>query len=188
MEAERVVLRSIKGGDVDTLEKWNDDDGLNSLMGGKLPFDVAFEMVSHGKISNKWNSKVFAITTKTGHLIGDIYFVHITWRNRNAELIVRIGEEQYWNKGYGTEAVCHMLYYGFYEMELKRIYLRVYVKNKRAIKCYEKCGFKKEGIARIDHDSEKDKKDYGNILLMSIVKDEFALICSEKSPRRKIIV
>ncbi|SHI68162.1 Acetyltransferase (GNAT) domain-containing protein [Lutispora thermophila DSM 19022] len=41
-----------------------------------------------------------------------------------------------------------LLDYGFLELNLHRIYLRVFSFNSRAIKLYEKLGFKQEGISR----------------------------------------
>ena len=43
-----------------------------------------------------------------------------------------------------------MLEVGFTELGLEKIWLRVDYDNTNAIKCYEKCGFVKEGIMRKD--------------------------------------
>ena len=47
--------------------------------------------------------------TKSGEFIGDIYLVHITWRNRNAELIVKWAKRFIGIKGYGTDAILTLL-------------------------------------------------------------------------------
>ena len=69
-------------------------------------------------------------------------------RRKEAELHICIGERKYWGRGLGTEAVLAVLDMAFVDMGLKSIYLRVYRHNLRAIRCYEKCGFKKEAILR----------------------------------------
>jgi RimJ/RimL family protein N-acetyltransferase len=63
-----------------------------------------------------------------------------------------------------------LLRFGFLEMNLNCIYLDVFENNPRAISCYEKCGFKREGALR-----ERVYKNgkYLNEFKMSILKREF---------------
>jgi RimJ/RimL family protein N-acetyltransferase len=64
-----------------------------------------------------------------------------------AELSTWLGK-QYWNQGYGTDAVRTLVDYGFRALRLHKVFLRVLVLNTRAIRCYEKCGFQCEGVHR----------------------------------------
>ena len=50
---------------------------------------------------------------------------------------------KYIDRGYGTSALRAILKYYFESMDMRSLYLDVAVHNKRAIRCYEKCGFKK---------------------------------------------
>lgn len=169
MEGEKVRLREITPADCKKLKKWSEDEELKSFMGGTLPFRPEEELEKYGELRRGWNCVAFGIVTKAGELIGDIYLVHITWRNRNAELVVRVGEKSFWDKGYGTDAIKVLLNMAFSRMNLKRIYLRVYVSNRRAIRCYEKCGFVKEGmLSRTDKEHGKRR-----IFLMSLERDQF---------------
>lgn len=52
------------------------------------------------------------------------------------------------NRGYGTRAIGLMLKYGFAEMGLNRIGLKVAAFNTRAVRTYEKAGFILEGRER----------------------------------------
>ena len=45
-------------------------------------------------------------------------------------------------KGYGTEAIPAMVRYCMETLGLRRIFLKVYPDNVRAIHVYEKCGFR----------------------------------------------
>ena len=45
-----------------------------------------------------------------------------------------IGEKEYWNQGYGTETMIRMFKYGFEELNLNRIFLRVFEGNERGNK------------------------------------------------------
>lgn len=53
-----------------------------------------------------------------------------------------IAEEDYLNKGYGTEIVKQFAEKLFTEFKAKIIYIDPSLTNKRAIRCYEKAGFK----------------------------------------------
>jgi RimJ/RimL family protein N-acetyltransferase len=59
---------------------------------------------------------------------------------------------------------------GFDKMNLHRLWLRVYDFNAAGIRCYEKCGFRKEGILR--HDRFIDGQ-YHDTIVMAILEDEY---------------
>ena len=61
---------------------------------------------------------------------------------------IGIGESEFWGKGYGTEAMLLILRYAFMELNLQRVSLDVFDYNQRAIRSYEKAGFKLEGRQR----------------------------------------
>lgn len=69
-------------------------------------------------------------------------------QNRNAECIIDIGEKECWGKGYGREALQLLLDYAFLELNLHRVSLRVFSFNEKAIRLYERLGFKDEGRSR----------------------------------------
>jgi RimJ/RimL family protein N-acetyltransferase len=66
----------------------------------------------------------------------------------NAFVAIGIGERDYWSKGYGSDALRTLVRYGFLELNLHRVSLGVFEYNARAIKAYEKVGFKMEGRER----------------------------------------
>ena len=70
------------------------------------------------------------------------------WLSGNAWLGIGIGDRENWGKGYGTEAIDLLLKVGFLEWNLHRVSLSVLGYNERAIRSYEKVGFKKEGSLR----------------------------------------
>jgi RimJ/RimL family protein N-acetyltransferase len=87
-------------------------------------------------------------TLAEDELIGFIAFEEINWTDRDAYVSIGIGEPAFWGKGYGSDAMCLMLRYGFTELNLHRISLTVFEQNPRGIRSYEKCGFKHEGRIR----------------------------------------
>ncbi|HSD83118.1 MAG TPA: GNAT family protein [Anaerolineae bacterium] len=91
----------------------------------------------------------FAIRTLTDdRLIGLIGLYVISWPHRDASLGIQIGERTDWGKGYGTDALRVLMRYAFDELNLYRISLSVLAINARAIRAYEKCGFRAEGRER----------------------------------------
>jgi RimJ/RimL family protein N-acetyltransferase len=61
--------------------------------------------------------------------------------HRTATFGISIGDKSYWGQGIGTEATMLLLDYAFNMLNLNSVMLEVIDYNKRAIKCYEKCGF-----------------------------------------------
>jgi|WetSurMetagenome_2_1015567.scaffolds.fasta_scaffold20683_5 RimJ/RimL family protein N-acetyltransferase len=95
------------------------------------------------------NNLLFSIRTLAeDKLIGFIAFDGLNWTNRDTFVAIGIGEQDYWSKGYGSDAMRVMLRYGFTELNLHRISLTVFEQNPRGIRSYEKCGFKLEGRIR----------------------------------------
>jgi aminoglycoside 6'-N-acetyltransferase len=54
-----------------------------------------------------------------------------------------IGEVEYWNKGIGTLLVKSMVNYLIEKKAADRVVMDPQTRNVRALRCYEKCGFKK---------------------------------------------
>ncbi len=94
----------------------------------------------------------------------------ISWRSRNAMFAIGIGNKDYWSKGYGSAALELMMEFGFGELNLHRIYLYVFSFNPRAVRSYEKCGFKHEVTLR--DDCYREGRFYDSYL-MAILKSEW---------------
>jgi ribosomal-protein-alanine N-acetyltransferase len=90
--------------------------------------------------------------------------------DNRARYAVGLFDPTVWSKGLGTEITQLVLRYSFEELELHRVDLRVLQYNKRAIKCYEKCGFIQEGIER---EGALIEGKYETDVFMSILDREF---------------
>ena len=73
-------------------------------------------------------------------LIGFITMKKINWMKRRAELGIVFNPGKL-SKGYGTEAIKLFLAYYFTELGFEELDLEVADFNRRAMKCYSKCGF-----------------------------------------------
>lgn len=81
-----------------------------------------------------------------------------------------IGERDFWGKGYGTDLMKLILRYAFLEVNLRRVTLTVFEYNPRAIRAYEKAGFRHEG--RIRGGLYRDGKRYDE-LFMGVLREEW---------------
>jgi len=83
----------------------------------------------------------FAIETLDGKHIGNCTYYNVDETKSEAELGIMIGNRDYWDKGYGADAVSTLVSYIFRHTDLNRIYLKTRDLNTRAQKCFQKCGF-----------------------------------------------
>jgi RimJ/RimL family protein N-acetyltransferase len=63
---------------------------------------------------------------------------------KNAEIGYWLAED-YWGKGIVTDAIHQIVKYGFENLDIVRIFARIYGTNIPSQKVVEKCGFKLEG-------------------------------------------
>jgi RimJ/RimL family protein N-acetyltransferase len=103
--------------------------------------------------------------------IGTTGCYNIDWGHRSGEIGIVIGEKRYRRQGYGTESMKLMLAFGFRELALHRLYLRVFDFNEGALKSYRKCGLVEEG--RLREAYYRDGR-FHDIVIMSMLSDEFA--------------
>lgn len=98
------------------------------------------------KINEKAN--VFSMIEKeTNDFIGNIEIMNI--KDNIGELGISITSKKQGNH-YGQEAIKKMIDYSFNELKLDGLDLYVFDFNERAIKCYQKVGFKKVGVGRTE--------------------------------------
>ena len=111
-------------------------------------------------------------TLQDERLIGTIALDGVQDHHGDAFVSIGIGERQYWNQGYGTDAMRVILNYAFNELSLDRVSLNVFAYNSRAIRAYEKAGFKHEGCQRevLHRDGRR-----WDILYMGILRSEWVL-------------
>ncbi len=83
----------------------------------------------------------FAIKTLDGKHIGNCAYYDIDEAKCEAEVGILIGDRDYWDKGYGSDAVNILVDDIFRQTKIKRIYLKTLHSNGRAQKCFGKCGF-----------------------------------------------
>jgi len=114
---------------------------------------------------------VFAIILREQEkMIGTTGLTKINYIDRCAEFGIFIGDKNHWNRGIGTEAAQLTLDFAFNVLNLKNVMLKVFSYNKRAIKSYEKAGFKLIGSRRC---AKIIAGEYYDDVYMDVLADEF---------------
>jgi len=169
---KRVRLRAIERGDIPTFLKWLNDLEVQRYL-GRTPFPLSFaESLQDPGGEERWferhlngeKSRIFAIETEKGVHIGNIGLHEIDYKDGKATLGIMIGEKGYWDQGYGTAAMTALIDYVFGKTSLNRLYLKTLVNNRRAQKCFAKCGFVPYGHL---------EKDGYSFILMELHRDDW---------------
>lgn len=174
-KGELVNLRAFTEADIKPSVDFMNDMEVVLNLDDDAPMPQSYETQKEWfeeNLKNKDNYKDFfwAIETKEGKYIGGCGVNHLDAKNRVVEVGIFIGDREYLGKGYGTDAMKILLKYLFEEYNINKVKLMVFDYNKRAIRSYEKCGFKTEAILR---ESVYRYGKYHNEISMAILKEEY---------------
>lgn len=171
---ERIRLRALSRQDIPLFLEWFNDPEVTLTLFLYLPISRDEEEKWFDDMLNSPSEQhplTIEVKDNDGWTpIGNIQFTTFDWVSRNAEVGIAIGDKNYWNQGYGSEAMRLMLRHGFETLNLHRIWLRVYDINTRAIRAYEKTGFVHEGSKR---EAQYIQGKYHDVLIMSVLRHEW---------------
>jgi len=146
---EKIYLSPMNLEDAEIFTKWLNDFNVSDYTGrssGLMTVNAEKEWLNNAL--NSGESLFSIIKLENDKLIGNTGLMKIDNIRRTATLGIMIGESENMNKGYGTEALKLLLDYGFNYLNLNNIMLEVFEFNKRAIRAYQKAGFKEIGRRR----------------------------------------
>ena len=167
---EKVYLSPISTEDMDLFMKWVNDPEIGYTTTFH-PRVISLTQERDFVDSLARNGNTFSIVTIDGdRVIGNCSFFRVDDINRHAEIGIIIGERDMHGKGYGTDALGLLVKFGFENRNYNNISLHVYDFNTRGIACYEKVGFKKQGVQREVIIRGNEKHD---MLYMDILADEY---------------
>lgn len=124
----------------------NDIDVISTMVLANKTISLETERQFIQQLSKEHNYLI--VDKQTDKVIGGFGFFDIDHINQKATVGIIIGDKTYWNKGFGTDALRTLCSFGFNFLNLHNIMLTVYSFNLKAIKCYEKVGFKIIGRRR----------------------------------------
>jgi RimJ/RimL family protein N-acetyltransferase len=176
---QRIRLRPVEKDDLPRYVKWFSDPDVRVHLDSYMPISQVQEEKWFERNLQEKEQQAWAIDAQPADMavgpwvhIGGCGFHKIDWRNSHAELGIAIGARDYWNRGYGTDAVATLAGWGFNTLNLHRVWLRVFADNTRAIRCYEKVGFQHEGRLRQDNYSNGA---YRDTLLMGLLRGDWSV-------------
>ena len=165
LRGERIMLAPLRDEDSRTLFGWINDREDVLLSAPYKPVHAADHAQWFEAIRGRDDVVIFAIRTlDDDRLIGSCQLHSIDHRSRSAELQIRLGEPDARGQGLGSEALGLLMRHGFDDLNLHRIWLRVFATNERAIGAYEKAGFDVEGRLR---DGAYVDGNYADVVVMA---------------------
>jgi len=171
LEGERVYLRPYNLDDIDRYYQMLFQPEMRRLTGTQTTW-TREQIIRYleEKMEDRSSVLLLIALRENDCVIGDIALQDIDRNNRSANIRIAIDQAEQQGKGYGTEALKLMLDYGFGILNLHRVELNVFAYNERALRVYEKLGFKKEGVQR---DALYYHHRYHDSIWMSILEDEY---------------
>ncbi len=168
---DKTYLRPIDKDDAPALAAWYNDQELTRFLTWYRPMNLAQEEDFIKKLQANETDVILGIATREeDRLIGCLGLHQTDLRNRHAVFGIAVGDKTYWGKGHGTEATRLLLDHAFATLNLNRVWLQVIDFNQRAIRSYEKLGFRHEGRLR-QHAFREGK--YWDSLVMGILRAEW---------------
>jgi RimJ/RimL family protein N-acetyltransferase len=174
LRGKRINLRAIEKEDLPKLMSIRNEDELMIHMSSTIPHPIsvcAEELDYMEKCKKKYKDEVeLLIEKKDGNIIGKCGTMKTRWKDSETTVFILIGGSENRGQGLGTEAMQLLISFIFEQMNIRRIKLYVFAFNERAIKSYEKCGFKVEGVLR--EELYRNGR-YYDVKQMSILRHEY---------------
>lgn len=165
-----VKLRAIEEQDMSFLQKMINSSGIEAMTTGSW-FPVSYEkQMDWFRSRNEQEDLRYMIQIINGQTIGLISVTDIDWKNRTADMGIKIGNIENRKENDVYEAVMLTLRYCFLEMNLHVITSKLLAYNHLSKKLNMKCGFVQEGRLR---ERVFKKGNYQDLLLFSILRDDF---------------
>lgn len=171
IQGQLISLRAVEANDVEAFHSWINDDETNQWRGLYHPtsFEEAKDWIETRRATSE-ERLTLSIIDKNGIHIGFVGLQAISSRSRRAEIWIYIGAKTYWGKGFGEDTIRTLANYALNEMNLYRIWLECNPEFTNIVHCYEKVGFKKEGLLRKAYYRNGAFRD---TCIMGLLKEDF---------------
>ncbi|GAA0379990.1 GNAT family N-acetyltransferase [Bacillus horti] len=175
IDTERLVLRQFTIEDVESAYKhWLSDERVSDNRVSPAHIRLAETSKRISEIINQYTSPEYcwwALELKEdGNLIGEIYLYEFEAQTSNCEVGYSLGYE-WWNKGYGTEALKAVIGFAFRHMRVHKISAAHNTDNPASGRVMMKAGMKQEGVIR--HMIRNSKNQYKDCAVYGILDEDF---------------
>lgn len=144
-----VELRPLVREDARRVAAIVNDPAVNRTLRASAPVSVATEVLFIEALPYARADLVLGVAARDdGRIVGVTGLHHLDDPARKAELGIFLGPPSEWGRGFGTEATRLLVAHGFGALGLHRIWLHVQADHARAIRAYERVGFRREGLLR----------------------------------------
>ncbi len=145
-----VRLREYHRDDIQTTWEYVNDPEVRGFLVPGIPFPWKRE--EEDRWFEEQNSRGDTYNFAIAKLDDDSYLGgcginSVDWKNSVATVGIFLGKD-FWSQGYGTDAMKTLVGFAFGQMNLNKVKLHVFSFNGRAVRSYEKVGFKIEGTLR----------------------------------------
>lgn len=166
---EQVTIRPVTEADTDRIIAWRNAPSVMAHFIYRTPLTRKAHLNwLHNRVETGEVAQFVIYDGETA--VGSVYLRDIDRSNQKCEYGIFIGDDSCRGKGIGTAAAKLALAYAFEELQMNRVYLRVFADNTRAIKSYEKAGFRYEGTFRQDVMIDGAGED---IVFMAILREDW---------------
>lgn len=172
LKGERIYLRPIMPKDTEgNYPSWlNDEDVCRYNSHGNISYTKEMALEYINKITDNPLYSVFAVCLKENdEHIGNISLQQISKQNKSAEFAILMGDKTQWGKGYAKEASKLLFDYGFWRLDLHRIYCGTSQENIAMQRLALSLGMKLEGTRK---EAMKKNDKFYDIVEYGIIKKD----------------
>ena len=149
MVGEKVYLRPIELEDIDRgwLDWCNDPLIRDNLYGAN--YYGRDDLIKYHEQSKLPHAAMFAVcVSDNDQYVGNARLGKIDWVNRHCTYGRLMGDANYRDKGFGTEALILLLKYGFLKLGMNRIWTTVWIGNEASLTSNNNVGMRQEGVIK----------------------------------------
>jgi diamine N-acetyltransferase len=139
-----ILLRSITEDDIDLIRNWRNDENIRKYFLLQNYITAEQQLNWYNNYKKKDNDLMFIIEDclEINKPIGAVALYDIDFSSKKAEFgRLMIGEKLAAGKGLGYKSTMALCQFGFDQLGLDSIYLKVFTDNNKALNVYLKCGF-----------------------------------------------
>lgn len=172
LKGTKTYLRPLEANDIPLYLQWYNNQEVNYWANAAWPISTMLneEEIEEQYFVSQRDSRRYTILNENKTPIGTIGFRDVNLPAHSAVLFIVIGEEDYWNQGYGTDALKILIDHLFLQWNFHRLSLDTWDGNARAIRVYEKLGFQIEGRLR---QARFVLGEYRDAILMALLREDY---------------